>query len=360
MKPDSLAYDNFANTCKSPATRRVYIFALTNFMDYLKIPHSEYNKLLDKDSKIIQMDIINYIGYLKGKSLSYAVIALYVAALSKFYIMNDILTLNWKKIKSNIGEHDKIVEDRPYIHSEIHTLIHDASPRNKALILLLSSSGVRIGAIPLLRIRDLKPIDELKIYRINVYSKSKKSNYFTFCTPECRNEIDAYIDYRKRSGEQITEDSPLFRAEFNNQDYTKITKVSTLSVYSVQNIMKRLLYRTGIIKQGLENSKRNDIMRCHGFRKFYETNAFKAGMDNIYIRRLLGQKSGLEDSYLKLSEEELLLGDSKHVGYVDIIDQLTINEENRLKRKVQEYKVKADKVDEALQEIAQLKKNLGL
>ena len=58
-------------------------------------------------------------------------------------------------------------------------------------------------------------------------------------------------------------------------------------------------------------------------------------MDHIYIRRLMGQKSGLEDSYLKLSEEELLEGDSKHTGYIGIIDQLTINEENKLRRKVE-------------------------
>ena len=76
-------------------------------------------------------------------------------------------------------------------------------------------------------------------------------------------------------------------------------------------------------------------MQCHGFRKFFETNAHKAGMDPIYLRRLMGQKSGLEDSYLKLSEEDLLEGDSKHIGYLGVIDQLTINEENKLKKKVQ-------------------------
>ena len=54
-----------------------------------------------------------------------------------------------------------------------------------------------------------------------------------------------------------------------------------------------------------------------------------------YPRRLMGQKSGLEDSYLKLSEEDLLEGDSKHIGYLGVIDQLTINEENKLKKKVQ-------------------------
>ena len=75
-------------------------------------------------------------------------------------------------------------------------------------------------------------------------------------------------------------------------------------------------------------------MQCHGFRKVFESNSFKAGMNNMYLRRLMGQKSGLEDSYLKLSEEELLEGDSKHIGYMGVIDQLTINEEHKLKRKV--------------------------
>jgi hypothetical protein len=85
-------------------------------------------------------------------------------------------------------------------------------------------------------------------------------------------------------------------------------------------------------------------MQCHGFRKFFETNAFKAGMDNMYLRRLMGQKSGLEDAYLKLTEEELLEGDSKHVGYIGIIDQLTINEENKLRRKVETLTEKKDEI----------------
>jgi hypothetical protein len=76
----------------------------------------------------------------------------------------------------------------------------------------------------------------------------------------------------------------------------------------------------------------------------FETNAFKAGMDNMYLRRLMGQKSGLEDAYLKLSEEELLEGDSKHVGYIGIIDQLTINEENKLRRKVETLTERQDEI----------------
>ena len=92
---------------------------------------------------------------------------------------------------------------------------------------------------------------------------------------------------------------------------------------------------------------RLNVMMNHGFRKFFETNAFKAGMDNMYLRRLMGQKSGLEDAYLKLSEEELLEGDSKHVGYISIIDQLTINEENKLRRKVETLTERQDEIQKS-------------
>ena len=90
-------------------------------------------------------------------------------------------------------------------------------------------------------------------------------------------------------------------------------------------------------------------MMNHGFRKFFETNAFKAGMDNIYSRGLMGQKSGLEDAYLKLSEEELLEGDSKHIGYIGIMDQLTISEENGLKREVQTLRIDKSKMEQVLE-----------
>ena len=112
----------------------------------------------------------------------------------------------------------------------------------------------------------------------------------------------------------------------------------------------------GMKKQRLESEgyKRYDIMRSHGMRKFFEGNAFKVGMDHIYIRRLLGQRSGLEDSYLKLSEEELLEGDSKHAGYIGIIDQLTIHEENRLKRKVDTLTMDRTKLESRLDRLEEL------
>jgi hypothetical protein len=68
----------------------------------------------------------------------------------------------------------------------------------------------------------LKPIDKYNIYQIQVYKRySRKSKYITFCTPECRKEIDLHLQYRKRYGEHITENSPVFRTTFNREDQFK-------------------------------------------------------------------------------------------------------------------------------------------
>jgi integrase len=363
----SNAYRNFVETCRSPSTRREYSKALRYFMSYLKLSPQDYDKLLDKDPRTIQMDICDFVTFMK-KNHSSSSITLYLSALTKFYVMNDISTLNWKKIHSFEGEKEKQTEDRPYTHSEIQLLLQRTSPRNRAIILLMCSAGLRVGALSL-RIRDLEAIDKYGIYKLNVYATSKKSRYFSFCSVECRKEIDSYLEWRRRWGERLEPDSPLFQRDFNSRaerDRSK-ERVNPFQTDTIRWFVCMLLRDTGIrpitpMTEGESNKHthpRSHIMQCHGFRKFFESNAFKAGMNNMYIRRLMGQKAGLEDSYLKISEEELLERSDRHTGYVDIIDQLTINDEHRLRREVEVLKVEKSKVDTAISRISHLYEKFG-
>jgi integrase len=191
-----------------------------------------------------------------------------------------------------MGEHEKVAEDRPYTHSEVQMIIARASLRNKAIVLLMSSAGLRVGAIPLLRIKDIEPMDKYNLYKVNIYSRSKKSACFSFCTPECRTAIDLYLDWRKCFGERLKDDAPLFRKDFNVNG-ERVPYPQPLGIQALQRLILVLLHQTGLRDIPLEDYKhsRNQVMMNHGFRKFFETNAFKAGMDNIYIRRLMGQKS---------------------------------------------------------------------
>ena len=86
-------------------------------------------------------------------------------------------------------------------------------------------------------------------------------------------------------------------------------------------------------------------MQCHDFRKFFETAAKNTGMDTLILKRLMGQKTGLEDSYYKPDDRQILEGNSKMIGYIGVIDNLTINEEFRLRTKVEEITKKKDEIE---------------
>jgi integrase len=161
----------------SPETRTIYTQGLHYYMDYLRIDRSAYDKLIPPgiDHKMTEMDIKEYIIYLRNKQTASATIATYVAALVKFYPMNHV-TLNWKWIKSFMSEHEKVAEDKPYTHPEIQTLLSNTDRRNRAIILTMCSSGARLGAVPLLRFRDLTPIDQYNIYKLHFYAKSSPKN----------------------------------------------------------------------------------------------------------------------------------------------------------------------------------------
>ena len=81
-----------------------------------------------------------------------------------------------------------------------------ADIRCKAIVLLLASTGMRIGALSELKIKHLTKISEYNLYQVTVYENTK-DEYNTFCTPECAKAIDDYLEYRKTSGEKITDDN---------------------------------------------------------------------------------------------------------------------------------------------------------
>jgi hypothetical protein len=88
---DSVAYRNFVNTCRSAKTRKDYERSLQYYISYLRLQldqineKSIYDYLVAQDPKITQMNICDYITYLrKSKNLSSKSIASYVSGVRKF------------------------------------------------------------------------------------------------------------------------------------------------------------------------------------------------------------------------------------------------------------------------------------
>jgi integrase len=112
-------------------------------------------------------------------------------------------------IKSNV--------DMPYTYEEIHKILDKCDERKRVIIYLLCSTGMRRGAVPDLKVGDLKYIEEYGIYEITVY-KGYPEEYKTYCSLECANAINSYLYYRRKYNEKITPDSYLVRKQFNRED----------------------------------------------------------------------------------------------------------------------------------------------
>jgi hypothetical protein len=68
-------------------------------------------------------------------------------------------------------------------------------------------------------------------------------------------------------------------------------------------------------------------------------------MNPLYSEYVMGHRSGLTKSYFKPSDTELLEGNDKALGYVAAINDLTINEEYRLHKKIDELTKKKDEIE---------------
>ena len=178
--------------------------------------------------------------------------------------------------------------------------------------------------------KHLEKVDSL--YKIIAYN-DEKEEYVTFCTPECASAIDSYIEYRKREGETIGPDSYLIRDEFDYMEAGLKKNVRPVSVSNIQKLIARRLVKLGIRDVNHDpdsNRSRKDVKVCHGFRKFFTNQCINSEL--LTERRWLLEGHNLkanDNNYVRQNPSQLL------TEYMKAVDNLTINPENRLRRKVE-------------------------
>src|SRR5918995_103729 len=252
-------YQNFLNSFKSEQTKRKYIIELNYYLRYLGVnnPNSLISdKLLDSQPMIRQIEdqIIDYINQLKKSKLSYSAINVCLYSILKFYMVNRV-NLNRRHIAQYKPQQKKTRKDLAYTHEQIQRLIDSTknTERDRAMILLMASTGMRIGALCTLTIGNISKVypegypRNNHIYKIIVY-EGEREEYYTYTTFESAQALDSYLDYRKRFGEVLTDKSPLFRNHLNSNlpSLSKlINKPKFLSNKSLNSAMDRLLIRSG-------------------------------------------------------------------------------------------------------------------
>ncbi len=339
------AYVNFISSLKSSITKKAYVIRLKNYLKSPEISFSTFDELLSRNVREIEQGIIDLLVEMRyKKNLSFSAQNLFLCALTHFFSINDV-TINRKKIKKFMSEAENKYEYRSYTVIEIDSLLSISDEREKAIILLLASTGMRVGAVHPLRLRDLKKwiIDDqgTYVYQIQVYSSSSKYRYYTFCTPECASAIDNYLELRQRYREELKKtefgwgpsNAYLIVRAFNRRSINHIPLPITYRSTITSNIMMPKLISlnlrpTNVHKKNSVNFEKNaseNLHPCHSFRIFAITQMQRARVDKTIREMLVGHNIGLDAFYYKPSEEEILK------EYEKAIDNLSISNKFRSK-----------------------------
>jgi integrase len=313
---------------RSKNTLNAYTIHLSLFCKFHNTNPDQLIQLNNSAGQLKTM-ILNYIIHLKktakqsaGKprkgELSVNSVKLYLRGVKSFLEFNEI-ALPWKKIAKLYP--DEVTNSyRSYTKDEIKKLLSLADPRDRCIILLMASSGIRVGAIQTLKVKSIKRLDS-EVGIVTVYPESKDSVYATLVTSEFLTSLDEYLKYRKSQGEKITAESWLIRDKFATFS-SKTNKPVPPSDKSIRKQMRFLLRKAGLPLE--------DLQPDHSLRKFFNTALMNSDVAYTF-KELLKLDNVYYDKDNEKSQQKILL------EYMKAIDALTIQDEYRLKKKIVEY-----------------------
>jgi integrase len=295
-----------------------------------------------EDHKWAFHNIIKFLQYQKERvekeEITGATLRNFVKTIKLFCEMSDI-PIQWKKITRGLPKTRKYADDRAPTLEEIQRICEYPDRRIKAIVSIMASSGIRLGAWDYLQLKHIIPIEkEGKIVaaKIIIYAGDSEE-YCSFVTPEAYFEIEKWMEYRKNCGENINENSWIMRQLWDTKKgyyhHGTIKNPEKLKSSGIKRLIEDALWTQGIRKKSNLKKKRYEFQTDHGMRKWFKTQCEISGMKSINIEVLMGHSIGISDSYYKITEDELLR------EYLKASDYLMISNVNQLQTKYDEIQL---------------------
>jgi hypothetical protein len=222
-------------------------------------------------------------------------------------------------------------------------LEYATSLRLKVILLLYTSTGIRVGAFETIQLKHLesKDTEKGKLYELTIYPEEKEQ-YYTFCSPECASVIDEYIEYRKRAGEKVGPESYLIRKDFNRNVKDSVNDTEPIKRNTIAELVHALLLKSGIRtkKEDKEAGYRYNHQIDHAFRKWFTNQVLDSGIGDTHRYLLEGHALPNNDkNYVRTLKKTLLQ------EYLKAVDNLTIDKSYVLQKEVTKLEDQRDKIE---------------
>ncbi len=344
-KETSKAYKTFKASIKRETTLRAYNHALdrfmilTNFKNYDSITKLKVDKIQDLlESYIISINKLNF-----------QTVNQRLAGIELFLDMNKILyhkTILRKLLPGNDKESGGKL---PYTTEEIQKMLSVTTKlRSKAIIHYFASTGSRPASLedPILCLKHIEDMPH-NCKSVRIYDGSKQG-YHAFLTPEASRALDNYLNQRKRNGEILTLDSPVFA----NVEEFPTTKESNISQNSARQIIRDILKKSAITRT--RTGLRFDKAEIYGFRKRFNTILKLDNSINSNIaEKLMAHKRGLDGTYLQPTKLECF------TEFLKAIPQLTIDPTEKQKIRIEELEIEKTELEQKNARIEELEKRFN-
>jgi hypothetical protein len=350
-------YENFVYALKAKETKRQYPHRLDKFLTFLGLEGTIAQKCaklyeIGKDVNQLYTCLIKFINFgkerIESNEISEGTLCNYIKAIKLFCSMNDIV-LNWKKIGKGLPMEKHNADDRIPTNEELKRLLQHADRRIKPIVLTMISSGIRVGSWDYLQWKHVIPIEtgnHIKAAKLMIKNtKIKNRTYYSFLTPEAYNSLKDWMIFRKLHGEEISGESWIMRDTWQKIDRNHGNRIGLakypkkMNSISIRNMVYEAWKVQGIREKLPMGKKRHEFKSTHAFRKIFETRCQMAKMNHNNIKILMDHSLGESQNYHRPTEDEIFN------DYINAIDLLTINEENRLREKVEKLEVEKSRID---------------
>ena len=275
---------------KAPESKRQYPKRLEVFLNFINIDglnlqENLYNLYLKakSDTQWLQDSLIDFIMVQKERvskgEIVESTIPNYYKPIKLFCDMNDII-INWKIVTKGMPRGKNAANDRAPTVEEIKKLLEYPDRRIKPIVLIMISSGIRIGAFDYLKLKHIIPLkdEDGKIIaaKMIVYA-GEPNQYTTFISPEAYNSWMEWVNFRASYGEKITEDSWVMRDMWKTTNITYGAKLGyattpvKLKSSGIRSLLSKALFQQNVRPVLFDDKKRHEFKTAHGFRKFFKT-----------------------------------------------------------------------------------------
>lgn len=311
IEDQELINDWFDHINAHGGTLDLYTIAVSRYIEFHNMTLSELLEEAENDivegviprQRKIKGRIIDFRNSLEGKSDNTR--HSYTSAVRSFYKSMDVeLPSNKRFFKSAIMEENKFMGME---RSEIKRVLKYAGVRDKAITLLISSSGTAAKELVNLTRQDFYDGLDHETGICTFYIRRKKTlgDYHTYTTPEASGAIQEYLNTR-------TDDLPWLFVGYIKETRETVQMTST----SVAGVFRRLAEKTGNLGDfGYFNK-----IRSHNFRKFFKTTMTEAGAPRWAVEFMMGHKEELDARYSSPSGEKM-----RNTYYIPYVNSLLID-----------------------------------